>query len=339
MRSSPLAALHPPRGEMLAEYRGSLAAAGDGGATAWPPTRTQLFDACWRAVLEVRGPEARKWLNGMITANVRDLPPGGWAPSFVLDPRGHVLACLDVACLEPDRFLLLTDEEQRAALAQRLRGFVFVSKLEIVDQSEAWSAVWLRGPEAEAGWRQAGLPELSARAPGELAAVTLAGGDGWVLASRPGGFARLEIVAPAAALPELWRGLAAAAAPAGAAAAERDRILSREPRYGVDVTDRELPQETGQMERLDFTKGCYVGQEIVERVRARGAVHRHWRAIRFRAPVEAGAVLEAEGKAVGALTSAAARNGDWLGLGYLRDPAAAPGAGVTAGGAAGEVEP
>ncbi len=336
MHTSPLAALHAERGATLTAYRGSLTPAG-GEDAAWPPAPPQLFDACWRAVLEVRGPEARKWLNGMITANVRDLAPGGWAPSFVLDPRGHVLASLDVACLEPDRFLLLSDEEQREGLAKRLRGFVFVSKLEIVDRSEAWSALWLRGAGAREVWRAAGLAELSSLAPGGVAAM--AEGDGYVLASSPGGFDRLELLAPAADLRDVWNRLRQGAAPAGATAAERDRILSREPRYGVDVTERELPQETGQMDRLDFTKGCYVGQEIVERIRARGAVHRHWRAIRFAAPVEAGAKLEAGGQEVGALTSVAARNGDWLGLGYVREPAAAAGAKVTAGGATGEVEP
>jgi folate-binding protein YgfZ len=338
MRQSPMAAQHERRGETLGEYRGSVTPLGGARAGEWPPKRPWLVDANWRAAVEVRGPEARKWLNGMITANVRDLGAGRWAGSFMLDPRGHVLASLDVACLTGERFLLLTEEDQRAGLVQRLRGFVFVSKLELIDRSEEWSSLWLRGEGAMEAWRESGAGDLGTLASGGVATTMLEAGEGYVWAANPGGFARLEVVAPVTELARVWEQLEPVAAAAGAAEVERDRVLSREPRYGVDVTERELAQETGQMERLDYTKGCYIGQEIVERIRARGTVHRHWRAIRFTAPVKAGATVEAEGKEVGVLTSVAERDGHWLGLGYVRNPAAATGTKLRVGGAEGEVE-
>jgi folate-binding protein YgfZ len=68
--------------------------------------------------------------------------------------------------------------------------------------------------------------------------------------------------------------LAAGAAPVGSEALELHRIVSGVPRYGVDIRERDLPQETEQARALNFNKGCYVGQEIVERIRSRGAVHR-----------------------------------------------------------------
>lgn len=294
----------------------------------WPETQLLLFDASWRAAITVEGADARKWLNGMISANVRDLAPGRMVPSFQLDPKGHVLATLDVACAGADRFLLLTDEAQQEALEQRLSKFVFISKVKLENRSQDWTALRLRGPGAAAAAREAGLvvPQV-----GEIAALD----GGWVAAENPGGITQVEFIAPVDAAVALWDRLRPLATPAGGQCQERDRILSRQPLYGQDITAAELPQETGQPERLSFTKGCYIGQEIVERIRARGAVHRHWSAFRFDAPVEAGAELELEGRAAGRITSATAHEGGWFALGYIRD--AVPGQTVMAGGVAGQL--
>jgi folate-binding protein YgfZ len=108
------------------------------------------------------------------------------------------------------------------------------------------------------------------------------------------------------------------------------RILEGTPLYATDIRDRELPQETGQTRALHFAKGCYLGQEIVERIRSRGNVHRTFSAFRLNGDLPpAGSLLEADGKQVGELTSVAAiplpaNYGDdnsgtvQLGLGYVR---------------------
>ena len=76
-------------------------------------------------------------------------------------------------------------------------------------------------------------------------------------------------------IPAAWEALLAAGAkPVGAEALEMFRVWAGVPRYGRDIRDRELPQETEQTHALHFSKGCYVGQEIVERIHARGQVHR-----------------------------------------------------------------
>ncbi|TAN21523.1 MAG: folate-binding protein [Acidobacteria bacterium] len=335
MRTTPLAA----SGQVVTPYRGGqIAAVSSPGLEfhPWPAGQLLLYDASWRAVLALEGPEARKWLNGMITTNVRDLVPGQWAPGFQLDPKGHILASLDLVCTAPDSFLLLTDEAQREGLEQRLRRFVFISKLTIEDRSASWSALRLRGPRAaeiaaEAGW--------CAPAPEPQQGLAHPSG-GWTLASAPAGIPQLEFVAPAAAAAALWERLQALAQPAGPAAQERDRIFARQPLYGVDISEAELPQETGQMDHLSFTKGCYIGQEIVERIRARGAVHRHWSAFGFAAHVAAGAAIESEGRAAGKITSVAPPTQDsadtkYFALGYIRD--ATPGAAVTAAGVSGQL--
>ncbi|MGN6592651.1 MAG: CAF17-like 4Fe-4S cluster assembly/insertion protein YgfZ [Terriglobales bacterium] len=334
MEESPLLELWAGKAD-VEEYRGCRLRVGqETEPPAWPPDQVLLYDAGWRAVLTVEGPEARKWLNGMITANVRDLAPGRWAPSFQLDPKGHILAELSVACTGADAFLLLSDETQRAGLLERLRRFVFISKLTITDASAAWSAVQWRGPGAGAAAVAAGVAAAELQ-PGEVAASPA---GGWWLAGEAGGIELGEWLAPAEAIRAAWPRLLPQARPAGSAAQERDRILSRVPRYGADITAAELPQETGQLDHLDYTKGCYIGQEIVERIRARGAVHRHWAAFQFPEAVAAGSEVQAEGKAVGKVTSVTQRGGGWLGLGYIRDPHHQPGQTVAAGAVTGTVE-
>jgi aminomethyltransferase len=149
-------------------------------------------------------------------------------------------------------------------------------------------------------------------------------------------------IAPAEA-PELWSALLASGArPVGSHALEVFRVAAGIPRYGVDIRSQDLPQETGQMQALSFTKGCYIGQEIVERIRSRGAVHRILMGFVVNGPLPStGARVQANGKDVGEITSTAsvplAREPLGLALGYLRREFATPGAIVQIGNVNGTV--
>src|SRR5438045_7821277 len=105
----------------------------------------------------------------------------------------------------------------------------------------------------------------------------------------------------------VWEALVQAGAkPVGTAALELLRIASGIPRYGQDIREKDLPQETGQQRALHFTKGCYIGQEIVERIRSRGAVHRQFSGFIFGEFLPTpGPKVEAAGKEVGDITRAA----------------------------------
>ncbi len=97
---------------------------------------------------------------------------------------------------------------------------------------------------------------------------------------------------------------AAGAIATDAAALESLRILEGTPLYSVDIRDRDLPQETNQTRALHFSKGCYLGQEIVERIRSRGNVHRTFTVFRLQGAIPApGTALESAGKAAGEITS------------------------------------
>jgi folate-binding protein YgfZ len=117
-----------------------------------------------------------------------------------------------------------------------------------------------------------------------------------------------EFWLPSAGLAKLWSCLrTGGATPIGCKSLEAFRIAEGIPAYGIDMVERDLPQETSQMRALHFAKGCYLGQEIVERIRSRGNVHRHLRPLELSGPVpQIGAELKLEGgTAAGEIKSAA----------------------------------
>ena len=145
-------------------------------------------------------------------------------------------------------------------------------------------------------------------------------------ASGPLGFRMFVPVAERAGLIEK---IAATGIPeADVEAARTVRLENGRPRYGEDITERYLAQETQQMHAISFAKGCYLGQEIVERVRSRAQVHRHLQPVRIRStrPPAAGAKLKSNGKDAAEITSAAYSPalGEVVALAYVRTDYQAP---------------
>jgi len=135
-----------------------------------------------------------------------------------------------------------------------------------------------------------------------------------------------------------WQALVGAGAtPAGSEALEMQRIVTGVPLYGVDIRERDLPQETEQMRALNSNKGCYVGQEIVERIRSRGNVHRKFTGFRIEgvAAIAAGEKISSGDKEVGEITSVAVLRGAsterTVALGYIRREVGVPGREVMIG--------
>jgi folate-binding protein YgfZ len=117
--------------------------------------------------------------------------------------------------------------------------------------------------------------------------------------------------------------IVAGAVPVHSEALEQLRILEGTPLYGTDIRDKDLPQETAQTRALHFSKGCYLGQEIVERIHSRGNVHRTFTGFELTGALPpTGTALTSEGKAVGELTSVASiplsTGLIQLALGYIR---------------------
>jgi folate-binding protein YgfZ len=209
---------------------------------------------------------------------------------------------------EGDALELEIAANQYARLLAHLEHFIIMDDVELVPlglESSAETALGLTGPQAGAVLGRMGLPTLS-----EAMSATRVEWNGLDLRIRRG-FGTVaehyEIWTPVAGVTRLWRTLTTAGAiPVGVALLDAFRIAEGIPAYGADIAERDLPQETSQMRALHFSKGCYLGQEIVERIRSRGNVHKHLRSLELDGPVPAaGTELVIGDVQAGQITSAA----------------------------------
>ena len=280
-----------------------------------------VLHVSWRALINVTGKDRVRWLHNMVTNNVRDLQLNRGAYNFVLNAQGRILGDLDIFN-RGESLLLETDRKQVETLLATLRRFIIMDKVELSDLGTAANAIGIAGPKADqvlaaAGMDVSGMHPLEIRDQRiDLNGIQIIRGA----EQKPNWF---EIWADAANAPAIAEKLTnSGALPVGAEALEMWRILQGIPQYGKDIRDRDLPQETGQMQALNFNKGCYIGQEIVERIRSRGQVHRKFTGFEFAATAPSPGKFEAEGRSIAELTSVAsvpdAAGKREIGLGYVR---------------------
>lgn len=281
-----------------------------------------VFDLGWRSKLSLTGNDRVRWLNGMVTNNIRDLAAGRGVYAFLLNPQGKILGDLYSYNLG-NSILIDTERSQREKIQATFDHYIIMDDVEVGDLDEKLAAFGVAGPRAQNVLQKAGFP-----LPGlellEVADVAWQGHTVKVVRTGEDAFPAFELwFAPEFAAP-VWEALVRAQAhPVGTDALELFRIARGVPRYGQDIRERDLPQETEQQRALNFNKGCYVGQEIVERIRSRGSVHRTFTGFRVQGAVPApGTKIEAEGKEVGEITSSTALpspKGDTnVALGYIR---------------------
>jgi folate-binding protein YgfZ len=276
-----------------------------------------------RAFLRITGTDATRWLNGMVTNSVQALAPGEGSYSFLLNAQGRIQGdCTIYREPDPDApaFLLETARDQVATLQQHLDRFIIMDDVELLPVMDDQHALLLTGERAADRLTSLSLPVPANTPPATLgAARAMFSGQPVLVLAAPATLApAFELWAAPATIAALRIALeASAVVPLASETLEHLRILSGLPRFGVDIRDKDLPQETAQDARaLHFNKGCYLGQEIVERIRSRGQVHRTFSAFTLTGtPVTLPAALTtSDGKPAGELTSAVAG----FGLGYAR---------------------
>jgi len=325
-----------------AEYRGATTAARFGDPQAEFAALRRgcgVYDLGFRAKISLTGGDRVRWLNGMVTNNVRDLAASHGVYAFLLNPQGHILGDL-YAYHRGESITVDTDCSQAEKILATFDHYIIMDDVEVTNLSEL-TAIGIAGPKARAVLHAAGLqfPELQPLQfhttecdceCGCLACTFVRGDD-------PSG-GSYEIWLAPAHVRALWDALVkAGATPVGSEGLESHRIASGIPRYGVDIRDRDLPQETEQARALNFNKGCYVGQEIVERIRSRGTVHRKFAGFFAEGAMQiaAGAKIVAGEKEVGEITSATSllfTTGEkTVALGYVRREVGTPGREVAIG--------
>jgi folate-binding protein YgfZ len=288
-----------------------------------------VSDLGWRGKILVTGGDRLRWLNGMVSNAVQSLPEGEGNYSFLLSVQGRIQGDCHVYRRAGD-LLLDTSTDQLPALMHHLDHFVVMDDVELADVSQQWTGLSLAGPRAPQVLATLGFaasaPKLEkGQENARMTSARIGEVPCTIIEAYPISVPRYELwFAPEQVL-AVWETLQAAGAnPCGVEAMEALRVLEATPLYGVDLNDRDLPQETAQTRALNFNKGCYLGQEIVERIRSRGKVNRQFRQFELsgtephRLPVD----LRSKDQSVGRVTStaslASAGLPQLLGLGFVR---------------------
>ncbi len=333
LAGQPDAASHP-----MADYRGATTAA----RFADPQvelsrmlTGCAVYDLGFRAKISLTGSDRVRWLNGMVTNSIRDLAQERGVYAFLLNPQGHILG--DMYSYNRGESLIVdTDQSQREKILATFDHYIIMDDVEVKNISEQLTVIGVTGPRSRAVLAATGvhIPDLEPLQAFQLRCDCECGClECIIVRGEDQQHESYEIWLAPAHVKALWDGLLrAGATPIGSEALEMHRVISGVPLYGVDIRERDLPQETEQARALSFNKGCYVGQEIVERIRSRGSVHRSFSG--FVSPtsglIARGAKILVAEKEVGEVTSAISLHhpdADWtVALGYIRrEYAAAPG--------------
>ena len=226
------------------------------------------LDLSDRGKIRVTGDDRARLLHAMSTNDVEHLLPGQGVYAFFLTAVGRILADACIYNLG-DSLFLDTEPETAAKLAEHLDKYIIADDAYLENETSALACIAIEGPKMGEIAAQLGAP-LPAQA-----YFTEAWQDGFVARVASTGREGVRIFVPAVAKTALMERISALNVPeASASEARIVRIENGIPRYGEDISERYLVQETQQTHAVHTHKGCYLGQEIVERVRSRGQVHR-----------------------------------------------------------------
>ena len=335
--NTPLAATHLAAGAKMGVWFGCALPDYFGDAAAeYRSARdtVALIDKNYRAYLSFTGPDRVRYLNAILTNNIKDLQAGHGIVSLLLNPQGHILAEIETYAF-PDRLLCVSYSMIRERLIEVLDKYIIMDDVTLTDETPRYGTLALEGPKAAALVKEVSradltkFEELSSHG-GKVGSIPC-----WITKRSPGGVPGAEFFAESGKLAELWQILSDAArwhegAPMGYAALSASRLAQGVPWFGYDFGEKQIPHEAGlQDTHISYTKGCYTGQEIVERVRSRGHVNRQRVRLVFSGDVvpEPESPLTLDGKEVGYVTRAA-RTWDpprILGMAYVRKEAIMPG--------------
>jgi aminomethyltransferase len=307
-----------------------------------------VYDLGYRVKISLTGADRVRWLNGMVTNSIRDLAVGQGVYAFLLNPQGHILGDL-YAYNRGDSIVVDTDRSQIEKILATFDHYIIMDDVEVKDLSDSLTFLGVGGPKSREVLAAAGIAIPDAK-PLQVAEAKCTCDCDCIQCTAVRGedpvYEQYELWLAPNDVKKTWDALVAnGATPIGCEALELQRVVSGIPLYGVDIRERDLPQETEQGRALNFNKGCYIGQEIVERIRSRGSVHRKFTGfvVETGPSIAAGTKIVSGEKEVGEITSAVLlRQADTeksVALGYIRRELAIPGREVMIGGVKATVVP
>ena len=288
------------------------------------PVESVYLDLSDRAKLRLTGGDRVRFLNGQVSNDVRDASAERSVYTGVMTIKGKL--CADAFIHAGGDFLLVdTEPGLREALAARLERYLIADDVQIEDVTDTFALLHLIDFAADAG---------APRLPDVRAALAGLGAGWWTVESARYGRPGLDVFYEPALDAKLRSCLHLGFTELNADAEEAWRIIAGVPRWGAELDENTMPAEAGVEARaVSYTKGCYIGQEIVSRVKSVGHVNRQLRGLRaldssplyegmVLLPAASGGAESQPAKEVGRITSAAAAAGhggaDFVALGYVR---------------------
>ncbi len=310
-------------GDLLAEYRASR----EGAA---------VYNSSYMGRIRATGTDALDLLNRLSTNQVVSLQPGRGAPTVLTTDRGRILDLVAVANLG-DHVLLLTSPQSADRVIEWIDKYTIADDVSLEDITSVTAMISVLGPEAEGVLQRLAGVEPGAFEPLQSTPVKIADSEGHVIRKPVVNLQGFEVVVAAEDAQTVWEAIVAAGAvPIGTAAYEVIRVEEGAPEYGRELSEDYNPLETGLWGSISFTKGCYIGQEVIARLDTYQKVQKHLVSLSFEpdASVEAGVKLASDGKEVGQVTSVVKlpNTGNLIGLGYVRKEASEAGSVISLAG-------
>ena len=317
-------------GDVLFEY----AAVREGGVG--------LIDLSPRGRIQVSGTEAVQFLNGLVTNDMKTLEENHWMPAAFPNVQGRLIASVRVIRLQDDTtvrkpcpiFVLDTEPATHDAVLKTIERFTLAGDFRVADLTKETAVLSVQGKKA-AEAVQLVLGETGAGLAFSGARQTL-----WqqsqftVISATHTAESGFDFIADSDQANSLWTALQnAGVRPVGYDALEKLRIEAGLPRYGVDMDETNVVTETTLDDAVSYTKGCYVGQEIIARIKYRGHVAKKLAGLIFdqALKIESGAsIRSSDGKEIGRVTSVtlSPHLGRTIAMGYVKYDYLAPGTSV-----------
>ncbi len=304
-------------GDVLAEYAALQGAVG-------------IFDLSFRSRICLTGADRKKFLNGQVTNDVVKLKTGEGCYAALITAKGKMQSDLNIYDLE-NELLLDFEPGLSEAISQRLDKYIIADDVQLIDVAPHYGLLSVQGPRAADA---IGKLDLGVSLPSKPMSLVSSKsemlGEIYVMNNSRAGSTGFDVFVPTNSLGAVADKLVAAARELGGRACgwqalEIARVEAGIPRFGADMDETNLPPETGAEKRMiSYTKGCYIGQEVIARIRTYGQVAKALRGLRLEGDLKSlpnrGDKLVSGDKEVGYVTSAvfSLKLKTNIALGYVR---------------------